>query len=374
MKKGVFIFLGLILSFSCNEKKEKTTGNHDHVKMDHEMTADELHLSDQQIQLGNITVDSVTEHTLGEEFLITGIVNVNQNHASSIASRVMGRIEKLHLKNIGDVIAKGELLYEIYSEDLDIAIKELLLANEKIKSLKNEQVDMQKILEGARNKLKLYGLSDDQIKEFETKGTTSNTVKIFSTSSGVITSVDVKEGDYIMEGGSIFHLADLSSLWVEGQVYSDYLNFVKNGMTARITFPGLPDKEFNGKISFINPELNTASKINAIRIEIPNKNQELRPGIQAYISVLTNQVNALAVPTDAIIRDGKGSTVWIKTGKNMFKSRMVTTGAETNSYTELKSGLEKGDIIVVTGAYLLNSEFIFKNGVNPMEGHDMSKM
>jgi membrane fusion protein, copper/silver efflux system len=362
------------LLFSCNQMKERETGGQSNVQMDHEMGADELHLNDQQVQLGNITVDSIMEHTLGEEFLITGIVNINQNQASSIASRVMGRIEKLHLKNIGDVIEKGELLYEIYSEDLDMAIRELLLANEKIKTLKNEQVNMTKILESTRNKLKLYGLSDDQIKEFETKGITSNTIKIFSTSSGVITSVDVKEGNYIMEGASVFHLADLSSLWVEGQVYSDYLNFVKSGMTARVTFPGLPNKEFNGKIIFINPELNTASKINRIRIEITNKSQELKPGIQAYISVLTNQINALAAPTDAIIRDGKGSTVWVKTGKNMFKSRMVTTGAEANSYTEIKSGLKKGDIIVVTGAYLLNSEFIFKNGVNPMEGHDMSKM
>lgn len=373
MRNAILIITLGFLVFSCTEETKKKA-DHEGMLMDHEMSKDELHLSDQQIQLGNITFDTIQEHTLGEELLITGIVNLNQNQASAIASRVMGRIDKLYFKNAGEVISKGDLLYEIYSEDLNIAIKELLLANEKNKMLKNDQVDMEKILESARTKLRLYGLTESQIKELEKSGIASQTVKIFSHSEGVITSIDTKQGDYIMEGASVFHLADLSSLWIEGQVYSDYLNFVKNGMSATVTFPGFPEKEFNGTISFINPELNTSTKINTIRIEVSNKNHELKPGMQAYINVLTNRVHVMAAPTDAIIQDGKGATVWVKTGENMFKSKMVDIGLEANGFTEIKSGLEKGEIIVITGAYLLNSEFIFKNGVNPMQGHDMSKM
>jgi len=374
MKRCIFIVWFSLAILSCGENREKKPEQPDHAKMNHKMKADELHLSDLQIQLGNIRIDSVTEHILGEEFLINGVVTVNQNRAFSFASRVMGRIEKLYVKNPGDVISEGDLLYEIYSEDLNIAIRELLLANEKLKLLKNDLVDMAKILESARNKLKLYGLSEEQIKNFESEGKPVYTVKVFSRSSGVVTLVDVKEGDYIMEGASLFHLADLGSLWVEGQVYSNYLSSVKKGMAVTISFPGYMDKEYQEEISFISPELNTASKINSIRIEIENKDQALKPGMQAYIRILTGQVKTLAVPTDAIIRDSKGATVWIKTGENMFKSKRVTIGTEANHYTGIKKGLERGDRIVVTGAYLLNSEFIFKNGMSPMEGHDMSNM
>lgn len=373
MRKYVIILFLSCLVSSCLQKKEEEVKTND-THLQHEMDADELHLSDQQIQLGNITVDSVREHTLGEEFLITGIVNVNQNKATSISSRVMGRIEKLYLKNTGDIISKGEPLYEIYSEELNIAIKEFILAKEKYKLLKNEQVDMERIIQSASNKLQLFGLSEDQVNNLEGKKNTSNTIKILSPVSGVITTVDKKEGDYVMEGSSIFHLADFSSLWVEGQVYSDYLNYIKEDMTVRISFPGFPEKEVSGKISFINPELNPSSKINTIRIEIINEKLELKPGMQAYITVLTNETKALSLPTDAIIIEGKGSTVWVKTANNMFKSKMVTTGMEASGFTEIKSGLNKGEVVVITGAYLLNSEFIFKKGTNPMEGHDMSKM
>lgn len=367
MKKYSTIILTLLLILSCAKKEEKTAQNQSKMKMDES----ELHLSNQQIQLGNITVDSVRENILGDEFMITGIVNVNQNKTISVSSKIMGRIEKLYLKNTGDIIAKGDPLYEIYSEDINLAIRDLLLATEKYKLFKNEQMELGKIIRSSRNKLILYGLNEDQINSFNDKDSIPNTIIIFSQYSGVITSVDKKEGDYVMEGGIIFHLSDFSSLWVDGQIYSDYLNYIKEGMTAQVTFPSLPGYEFLNKITFINPELNSSSKIDFIRIELENINKELKPGMQAYINLLTNKSKVLSIPTDAIILEGKSSTVWIKTGYNMFKSRMITTGIEANGFTEITSGLNKGDLVVISGAYLLNSEFIFRKGTNPMGTHNM---
>ncbi len=371
MKNYIILFVLYFIVSSCDNKEVKQKPEKG--KIDHKMNVDELHLSNLQIQLGNITVDSLREHILGEELNITGTINLNQNKVVSVSSRVMGRIEKLYLKNTGGVVSKGEPLYDIYSEDLSMAVKEYLLAKEKFKYLKNEQIDMGAIVNSAKNKLLLYGLSEKQINSFENKKDITNILQILSPVSGVITAIDKKEGDYIMEGGSVFHLADFSTLWVEGQVYSDHLKYIKEGMIGKITFPNLESKEILGKIIFINPELNQATKINTIRIEITNENKLLKPGMQTYINILTNQINALSLPTDAILIDGKGSTVWVQTGVNMFKSKMVTTGLEANGFTEIKSGLNKGDIVVITGAYLLNSEYVFKKGTNPMEGHAMAK-
>ncbi len=398
-KKTINILL-LVFFISCGKKEEKTVNSDVYytcsmdpqiieskpgkcpickmplaeVKKTQQKNKNELQFSEQQIQLGNITTDSLKEHLLGEDILLTGIIEANQNTLASISARVMGRIEKLYFKAIGDVISKGQPLYEIYSEDLNTIIREMLLAAEKKKSLKSIEIDYDKILQSARNKLLLYGLTEEQIKQMEDEKIQPYTVKILSKIDGIIYSVDTKEGNYVIEGEDVFHLADFSTVWVEAQVYSDYISKMKEGMEAKVVLPAFTGKEFVGKLSFVNPELNSSSKINIVRVEIPNKNLEIKLGMQAYISLLLNQKRVLSLPTDAIINDGKGATVWLKTGHNTFKSVMVHTGLEANGYTEILHGLNKGDIIVVSGAYLLNSEYIFKKGANPMEGHDMSKM
>lgn len=344
------------------------------VKKAQQQNKDELQLSNQQIQLGNITTDSLQEHLLGEDILLTGTIRPNQNTLASISSRVMGRIEKLYFKTTGEIISKDQPLYEIYSEDLNTIIREMLLAAEKKKSLKSIEIDYDKILQSAKNKLLLYGLTEEQVMQIENEKIQPYTVKILSKINGVIYSVDTKVGNYVMEGGDVFHLADFSTVWVEAQVYSDYMNEIKEGMEAKVLFPAFSGKEFSGKISFVNPELNPSSKINIIRVEIPNATLDIKPGMQAYVSLLLKQKSSLSLPTDAVIKDGKGSTVWLQTGHNKFKSIMVHTGLEANGYTEILHGLKKGDIVIVSGAYLLNSEYIFKKGINPMEGHDMGKM
>ena len=358
----------MTLIFSCGEKKQPAS---------HENHSEEkggLLLSDQQIQLGHIKTGTIAEHSLGDELLLTGVLKPNQNKLTSVSSRVMGRIERLYFKNIGEEIKEGQAIYDIYSEDLNLAAKELKLAIEKKKLLNAEGVDVERIIQSARNKLSLYGLSQKQVQGIENSDSFSNIVTIISPASGVITSTDVREGDYVMEGGSIYQIADLSSLWAEVQIYSDDLSRISENMVATVSIPGIVGEKKEGKISFMNPELNPSSKINVARIELSNHEQELMPGMQINVSVLLNTTRTLALPTDAIILDGKGASVWVQTGHNQFKNVMVETGIETNEYTEIKSGLKSGDIVVLSGAYLLSSEYLFKNGTNPMGEHDMGEM
>lgn len=368
MNKIILLLVLVTFIFSCG--KNEQSDSHEN----HSEEKEGLHLSDQQIQLGHIVTDSITEHPLGDELLLTGVLAVNSNKLTSVSSRVMGRIEKLYFKNIGDEIKEGQPIYDIYSEDLSLATKELKLAVEKKKSLNIEGIDMDKIIQSARNKLSLYGMSQKQVQDIENSDSFSNTLTIISPASGVITSTDVREGDYVMEGGSIYHIADLSSLWAEVQVYADNLSKINENIIATVYIPSISGGKIEGKISFMNPELNSSSKINVIRIEISNKEHELKPGMQINVSVLLNKTTVLALPTDAVTLDEKGASVWIKTGHNQFKNVMVETGIETNEFTEIKAGLMQGEIVVTSGTYLLNSEYLFKKGKNSMEGHDMSNM
>ncbi|MES2648120.1 MAG: efflux RND transporter periplasmic adaptor subunit [Bacteroidota bacterium] len=337
--------------------------------------ANEIKLSAQQIQLGNIAVDTVGNTAIHDELLLTATLNFDQMKASSVSSRVMGRIEKLYFKNIGDFVSKGAPLYDIYSEDLNNAKQEYMLALDKKKTFAGETlIDFDQLLQSAKNKLLLWGMSDAQISKLTNSGVAAPVTTLYSTSSGYITALESAEGAYVMEGGTIVKLADLSTLWAEAQVYTSQLADIDNNSIATVQLPDFDGKEIKGRIEFVNPEINPETRINLIRVSIPNTGNQLKPGMPAYVILKTPQRQTLSLPVDAVIRDGKGATVWIQMADKTFKPVMVQTGLESDDRIEIKSGINKGDVVVIRGAYLLNSEYVFKKGTNPMAGHDMKNM
>jgi Cu(I)/Ag(I) efflux system membrane fusion protein len=331
----------------------------------------EIELSEQQIQLGNIQVDTIRAGAAGDQTVLTATLGFDQLKTSSVSARAAGRIEKLYFKNIGDYINKGAHLFDLYSEELNNAKQEYLLALEKQKTLDNSIIDFTQLVQAAKNKLLLWGMSEAQVQELANSKTAGALTPFYSTASGFITSLDLKEGDYVAEGGTIVRLADLSTLWAEAQVYSSQLSGIDMKGQALVRFPDIPGKEVKGSIEFINPEINPDTRLNLIRINVPNPGHLLKPGMMAYVVIKNQQHNSLSLPVDAVIRDAHGASVWIQTGSKKFKYRMVETGTEGNDRIEIKSGLQAGDAVVISGSYLLNSEYIFKQGAAPMEGMKM---
>lgn len=333
---------------------------------------DELQLSDQQIQLGNIQTDTIRNGSIGDQLILTATLNFDQTKTSSVSSRVMGRVEKLYYKNPGDFVKQGSPLYELYSEELNNAKQEFMLALDKKKTFSAENIiDFDQLIQSAKNKLLLWGMNDAQIAELIKNKKASSVTTFYSTAAGYITQLDIREGDYVMEGGTIIKLADLSALWAEAQVYTSQMADITNNSIAIVRLPDFENKEISGRIEFINPEISPDTRINLIRVSVPNPGNELKPGMPAYVVLKSPQRKTLTLPADAVIRDGKGATVWIQTAEKTYKSIMVETGLETDDRIEIKSGLKEGDVVVITGAYLLQSEFIFKKGANPMEGMKM---
>jgi Cu(I)/Ag(I) efflux system membrane fusion protein len=335
---------------------------------------DEIELSDQQVQLGNIHMDTIRSGAIGDQVVLTATLNFDQLKENAVSSRVMGRIEKLYFKNIGEYVSKGARLFDLYSEELNNAKQEYLLAIEKLNTLDNSVIDFSQLVQSAKNKLVLWGMSESQIQELAKNRKATSLTPFYSNASGYITAMDVKEGDYVMEGGTVVRLADLSTLWAEAQVYSSQLSFIDKGGQAIVKFPDMQGKEVKGKIEFINPEINPGTRINLVRVTIPNPGNQLKPGMPAYVVIKNRERNSLSLPTDAVIRDNRGASVWLQIKGNKFKYKMVEIGLESNDRVEIKSGLKDGDVVVISGAYLLNSEYIFKIGSNPMEGKDMGKM
>jgi Cu(I)/Ag(I) efflux system membrane fusion protein len=330
-------------------------------------------LSDQQIQLGNIQVDSVGKGAIGDETILTATLSVDETKTTTVSARIAGRIERLYFKSEGDYVQKGAKLYDLYSEELNNAKQEYLLALEKQRVLDNSIVDLKQLVQSAKNKLLLWGMSEAQINELERISKSSPLTSFYSPASGYVTVLESHEGDYVMEGGTIVRLANLSSLWAEAQVYTSRLSEFDPRGFATVRLPEL-GKEVNGTIQLVNPEINPDTRINLVRVSIPNAGNQLKPGMPAYVVLKNRQRNSLTLPIDAVIRNEKMSAVWLRVDKNTFKSVMVQTGLETGDRIEIRTGLKEGDVVVTTGAYLLNSEYIFRKGANPTAGHDMINM
>lgn len=332
-------------------------------------TTQDIELNDEQILLGNILVHTIQKGNVDNEIELSGTLSINASQLASVNARVMGRIEKLYVKTTGDYVAKGSPLYDLYSEELNNAKQEYISALER-KSLFTDQslIDFDDLIKGAETKLRVWGMTADQINALKKRRYAPLTTTFYSMESGYVTSLHVTEGGYVMEGGTIVQLANLSTLWAEVQVYTTQLYQIPKGATATILVPG-GEKKIIGRIEFANPEVSTESRINLLRVHVPNHENQLRPGMSVIIRVQSANRNSLLLPTDAIILEAKGATAWIQSGKNKFRSQMITTGLESNGMTEVVAGLKQGDAVVVKGAYLLHSEYIFKRGADPMTGH-----
>jgi membrane fusion protein, copper/silver efflux system len=341
------------------------------VKKSQGQTDNTIKLSDQQVQLGNIQVDTIGKGKMGNTIVLNATLTIDETKSTAISSRIAGRIDKLYFKNAGDHIKKGDRLYDLYSESLNNAKQEYILALEKEKILDQSIIDFKQLIESAKNKLLLWGMNADQIALLGKTKQASPLTTFYSPASGTITSFESHEGEYIAEGGTIVRLSDLSSLWAQAQVYTSELSDIDEKGKAVVQLPDF-GKEISGQIELINPEINPDTRINLVRVEIQNKNDQLKPGMLAYVVLTNRKTNTTTMPANAVIRNEHENIVWVQTGHNAYKMLSVKTGKEDGDKIEILSGIQSGDIVVINGAYLINSEYIFRRGTNA--GHKMSQM
>lgn len=342
----------------------------DLVPFDKSNAVDVLTLGASQQAMANITTMTVGTNEFSSFTRLNGRLTINPEQTTYVSSRVPGRIEVLYVKETGIQISKGQPLYKIYSEQLSTLQQEYMLMADQASSFPNDQ-RFQQMEKAARQKLLLYGQTEAQLKTLVRSKKTDPFVTYFAPESGVVAELSVTEGQYVPEGGTIMKLEAYNQLWVEADVYPSEANKVKTGQQVKVIVIGYEDQPQTMTISFITPALQAGSQVMQIRGTIPNPSNQWQPGLQAIVLLpSTSKGKALTLPVDAVIRDGGGAHVWVEKEKNKFQSKMVTTGMENFNEVEITSGLEEGEKVVVTGAYLLTSEFILKKGKNPMAGHN----
>jgi Cu(I)/Ag(I) efflux system membrane fusion protein len=331
--------------------------------------SNELMLDENQVALANITTLQAGTGDLGSFKRLNGRLAVNPQRTVYVSSRVPGRIEQLYVKETGVPVRKGQPLYKIYSEQLASLQQEYLVSAAQSAAFP-DNARFQQIESAARQKLRLYDVSDHTLDQIKQTRKTDPYITYTASANGVVAALQAGEGQYVTEGSPILQLEDYDALWVEADVYPAELSQVSVGKKVKVAVNGWEDQPVDMQVEFVTPALQAGTQLAQVRGTIANPRRQWQPGMQANIYLPSGErSNVITLPAGAVIRDEKGAHVWLKKGLNHYVPRMVKTGSENADQVEIKEGIQAGDVVVVTGAYLLYSEFVLKKGANPMEGH-----
>ena len=331
----------------------------------------ELSLSDSQIQMANVQTVKISSSSFSTSKVLNGQLVVNPARSALVSSRYSGRVEKLYVREIGGRIKKGQALFQVYSEELQTLQQDYLLQIKQVAAFPDEKI-YGSMREAAKNKLRLFGVSDAQIRSLDQGAKASPLLTVYSNAAGTVTELNITEGQYIAEGTQVLKLENFDQLWLEMDVYPSEISRLTIGMKVKALINGISENEQTLQIDFISPQLDPATQILKVRAPIQNSGN-LQAGMQATVFLPVSEISdAMSLPLDAVIRDEMGAHVWIKTSKNTFSPRMVRTGEESSDQIIILSGLEDVKEVVISGAYLLSSEFILKKGIDSAAGHEIA--
>ena len=320
----------------------------------------------------NIRIDTVKQKSIAEYTNLLGTTNFDERKVSVVTARIRGRLDKLFVRNPQQAVAVGQPLYSIYSEELLSYENEFLNALQQQTQFNSMKSVIDQLVESAKKKLLLWGLTAEQVKELEKTGTASALVTFYSPVAGTLIELPISEGQYVETGTPLFRIADLSQLWIEAQMYTNELKWLYEKPTITVELDAYPGESFSVRPVFDNPVIENEQKISLIRFAIQNRKLQLKPGMMAYVNIKRNEKRALVIPKSSILV-GNMITAWIKTGDGMYESRMIQLGIQNKKEVEVLNGLKEGEQVVTNGAYLLNSALILKKGTG-MPGMEGMKM
>jgi membrane fusion protein, copper/silver efflux system len=264
-----------------------------------------------------------------------------------VNARVMGWVEELYADYQGKPVRKGEPLLALYSPELVSAQEEYLSA---------KRLGDSSLAVAARRRLTLWNIPEDQIELLDSTGTARRTLLLRSPMSGEVAEKMVVEGQAVREGDNLFLIADRSILWSELAVFESDARMLRVGTPVKLTVDALPGRTYEGRVTFINPGVDTTTRTLTARVETRNQDGRLRPGMYVTARLGGASAERLTVPLTAVLPTGTRQLVFVNRGDGRFVPREVQTGVRNDSLVEIVRGLEAGDEVVASATYLLDSE------------------
>jgi Cu(I)/Ag(I) efflux system membrane fusion protein len=303
------------------------------------------------VQTARAAVRNITK-----DIKTTGKVVMNENRRTYITSRVEGRLDVLSVTSEGELIQAGQRIGAVYSPSYISAQEEYLLVLQETERAKNTGQDTGNLLAAARRRLQLLNVAERDIVELEQTRKSKDLMPVYAQFSGIVLERLVLPGGYIRSGDRLFSLIDLSTVWIQVDVYEKDLANVRVNEEVAVTSQAYPGEIFSGKVVFVSPILDDATRTTKARVEMDNREGKLKPNMFVNASIKVPLGESLVIPESAILDHGEEQVVFLAQGENDYIKRDVVAGHYANGYVQIVSGLQPDDYVVTAAAFLLDSQ------------------
>jgi Cu(I)/Ag(I) efflux system membrane fusion protein len=315
-------------------------------------------------QLIGVKFDDAKVREIHKIIYAVGKVNYDERKLGVVNMRIGGWIQDLHVDFTGKFVKKGQPLFSLYSPELVSAQREFLIAKQ---ALQPDEADAG-LLQTARERLRLWNVTDDQIDQLEKRGEPETYLTIVSPISGYVIEKMVLKGMRVEPGMDLYKIANLSTVWVHADVYEYELPSVRTGQEATISLSTNRSEMFKGRVTYIYPTLNPETRTARIRVELPNPQNKIKPEMFANVELHVNLGRRLSIPESAVLHSGTREIVFVDKGDGIFEVRFVHLGTRAEGYYEITDGLADGERVVTSANFLIDAESKIQGVLQRLEG------
>ncbi|MVF21583.1 efflux RND transporter periplasmic adaptor subunit [Methylocaldum sp. BRCS4] len=330
-------------------------------------------ISPERLQEIGVRFEIAEQRPLTRTIRTVGRVEIDERKLANVNIKIEGWIDRLYVSATGDRVKQGQILFTLYSPDLVATQQEYLLALQSVRDLGTSEFPevaqgARSLLEVTRRRLALWDITEDHIEDLERTGAVLKTLPIHAPISGTVIERKAVAGMYVKPGEPLYTIADLTSIWILGDIYEYELPLIKVGQTADVTLSYDPKTHFEARVDFIYPTLDPQTRTAKVRFTLANPEERLKPDMYANVELNVPLGLRLAVPKDAVLETGERKIIFIHHGGGKLEWRNVTTGVRGAEWVEITEGIEPGDHVVTSANFLIDSESQLKAAVGGMAG------
>ena len=337
------------------------------------MAAGTVMISPEKQQLIGVRIATVENRPMVRTVRTVGTITYDETKITHIHSKIEGWIDKLYVNYTGKFVEKGEPLFTIYSPDLLATQQEYLLAVKakerfSASSIPEVRSGGESLVEASKRRLALWDISEKQIRELEEKGEAKRTLTLYAPHSGFVIKKDANQGMRIMPDKELYTIADLSTVWVNVDIYESDIPFVRQGQAAVVSLSYEPNSTIRGKVAFIYPYVDEKTRTAKARLDVPNPGFKFKPDMYVNAEIKIDSGRHLSVPEEAVLDSGLRKVVFIETGNGHFEPKEVKVGAKLDGFYQIVAGLNEGQKIAASSAFLIDSESRLAEAMGAMTG------
>lgn len=334
----------------------------DLVVMENLGEADIVQLSSTVINTLGVRTEKVKRRNLYRRINSVGYISVDEKNIRRVSLRTEGWVENLVVKSEGERVKQGDLLFQVYSPTLVNAQEEF------VQAVELDSGDGL-LISASNARLRALGVSLEQIAQLRQSKKVEQLISVYAPQDGVITDLNIREGDFVPPSKPVVSIVDLSSVWLLADIFESQVDWIKEGQSAEMKLAFMPDKTWEGNVEFIYPSLDPKTRSVKARLRFDNNDEVLKPNMYANVAIFAKpKRKVLAIPKEAVIRTGDQTRVIVAQGEGKFKPVIVHTGIETDNNVEIVGGLEEGQEVVTSSQFLIDSESSMKAALARMVG------